>query len=120
MQQYNPVTPEILTELKAIVGEKYAFSDPDKLETYSRDETPDSKYAHLPEVVVLPGTTEEVAHVVKLANRERISIVPRGAGTGLACGAVPVTGTTANLTRTYALTADPGSVAVTGSAATSA
>ena len=92
MQQYNPVTLEILTELKAIVGEKYAFSDPDKLETYSRDETPDSKYARLPEVVVLPGTTEEVAHVVKLANRERISIVPRGAGTGLACGAVPVTG----------------------------
>ena len=92
MQQYNPVTPEIFTELKAIVGEKYAFSDPDKLETYSRDETPDSKYARLPEVVVLPGTTEEVAHVVKLANRERISIVPRGAGTGLACGAVPVTG----------------------------
>ena len=92
MQQYNPVTPEILTELKAIVGGKYAFSDPDKLETYSRDETPDSKYAHLPDVVVLPGTTEEVAHVVKLANRERISIVPRGAGTGLACGAVPVTG----------------------------
>ena len=31
MQQYNPVTPEILTELKAIVGEKFAFSDPDKL-----------------------------------------------------------------------------------------
>ena len=92
MQQYNPVTLEILTELKAIVGEKYAFSDPDKLETYSRDETPDNKYAHLPEVVVLPGTTEEVAHVVKLANREHISIVPRGAGTGLACGAVPVTG----------------------------
>lgn len=92
MQQYNPVTPKILTELKAIVGEKYAFDDPDKLETYSRDETPDSKYAHQPEVVVLPGTTEEVAHVVKLANRERISIVPRGAGTGLACGAVPVTG----------------------------
>ena len=92
MQQYNPVTPEILTELKAIVGEKYAFNDPDKLEAYSRDETPDSKYAHQPEVVVLPGTTEEVAHVVKLANREHISIVPRGAGTGLACGAVPVTG----------------------------
>ena len=92
MQQYNPVTPEILTELKAIVGEKFAFSDPEKLEAYSRDETPDSKYAHQPEVVVLPGTTEEVAFVVKLANRERISIVPRGAGTGLACGAVPVTG----------------------------
>ena len=92
MQKYNPVTTEILVELKNIVGSKYAFADPEKMEAYSRDETPDSKYACLPEVVVLPQTTEEVSRIVKLANREHISIVPRGAGTGLACGAVPVTG----------------------------
>lgn len=92
MKKYNPVTAEILAELKTIVGSKYAFVDPEKMETYSRDETPDSKYACLPEVVVLPQTTEEVSRIVKLANREQISIVPRGAGTGLACGAVPVTG----------------------------
>ena len=92
MQKYNPVTAEILTELKTIVGSKYAFADPEKMEAYSRDETPDSKYACLPEVVVLPQTTDEVSRIVKLANREHLSIVPRGAGTGLACGAVPVTG----------------------------
>jgi glycolate oxidase len=92
MQKYNPVTPEILAELQTIVGEKYAFTDPEKSEAYSHDETPDSKYAHLPEAVVLPKTTEEVACIVKLANREHIPVVPRGAGTGLACGAVPVTG----------------------------
>lgn len=92
MQKYNPVTPEILAELKSIVGDKFAFADPEKSEAYSRDETPDTKYSHLPEAVVLPKTTEEVARIVKLANRERISVIPRGAGTGLACGAVPVTG----------------------------
>jgi len=92
MQKYNPITAEILAELKNIVGSKYAFADPEKMEAYSRDETPDSKYACLPEVVVLPQTTAEVSRIVKLANREHVSIVPRGAGTGLACGAVPVTG----------------------------
>ena len=92
MQKYNPVTPEILAELKTIVGEKFAFADAEKGEAYSRDETPDTKYACLPEAVVLPNTKEEVSRIVKLANREQISLVPRGAGTGLACGAVPVTG----------------------------
>ena len=89
---YQKITPGILTELKAIVGEKFAFNDPDKLEAYAKDETPDARYAHLPEAVVLPATTEEAAQVVKLANREHIPVIPRGAGTGLACGATPVTG----------------------------
>lgn len=92
MQKHLPVTPEILDELKKVVGEKFAFADPEKSEAYSRDETPDSKYACLPDAVVLPKTTEEVAQIVKLANREHISIVPRGAGTGLACGAIPING----------------------------
>ena len=92
MKNYNPVTAEILNELKSIVGEKYAFVDEEKCEAYSRDETPDSKYACRPEVVVLPQKSVEVARIVKLANRAGISIAPRGAGTGLACGAIPITG----------------------------
>ena len=92
MKNYNPVTAEILNELKSIVGEKYAFVDAEKCEAYSRDETPDSKYACRPEVVVLPQKSVEVARIVKLANRAGISIAPRGAGTGLACGAIPITG----------------------------
>lgn len=92
MRKYQPVTPEILIQLKQIVGERFAFADPEKGEAYSRDETPDNKYACLPEAVVLPKTAEEVSQIIKLANRETIPVVPRGAGTGLACGAVPVSG----------------------------
>ena len=43
----------------------------------------------MPEVVAFPKNVTEVSQIVKLANRELIPVVPRGAGTGLACGAVP-------------------------------
>jgi glycolate oxidase len=46
----------------------------------------------LPEVVVKPGATEEIAQIMRLANRERIPVTPRGAGSGLSGGAVPVYG----------------------------
>ncbi len=92
MNNYNAVTPDILLEIKNIIGEKYAFIDTEKCAAYSHDETPDTKYACLPEVVVLPKTTDEISRIVKLANRENISVVPRGAGTGLACGAIPIPG----------------------------
>ena len=92
MKNYNPVTPDILTELKSIVGEKHCISDEERCVIYASDETPDSKYACLPEAVVLPATTEQVSRIIKLANQANISVVPRGAGTGLACGAVPVGG----------------------------
>jgi glycolate oxidase len=45
---------------------------------------------HLPDAVVLPGTTEEVAEIVRIANRHRIPVVPRSGGTGLTDGAVPL------------------------------
>jgi glycolate oxidase len=47
---------------------------------------------HLPDVVVLPRTTKHVSEIVKLANRERIPVVPRAGATGLADGAVPMRG----------------------------
>ncbi|MDU4959392.1 MAG: FAD-binding oxidoreductase [Sporomusaceae bacterium] len=89
MPVYNPVTAAVLEELKSLIGEKNVTVDPDKLYTYSHDEVTESRYHHLPEVVVFPETTEQVAAIVKLANRELIPVTPRGAGTGLACGAVP-------------------------------
>lgn len=88
--KYNPVTNEIVQELKQIVGEKYATTDQDKLEIYKTDEEGNSIYFHYPEVIVFPETTEEVAEVVKLANKYLIPITPRCAGTGLSCGAIPI------------------------------
>ena len=47
---------------------------------------------HMPAVVVLPRTAEQVSEIVKLANRARIPVVPRAGGTGLNDGAVPLRG----------------------------
>ena len=86
--KYNPVTKEIIDELVEIVGKNNVISNKEKMETYSHDETP-PQYAHMPEVVVTPKTTEEIVKIVKLANRELIPITPRGAGSGLSGGAIP-------------------------------
>jgi glycolate oxidase len=92
MLGYNKVTPEVIEKLAKIVGEKNVTTNPDRILPYSYDEVSDPRYHHMPEVVVFPETSEQVAAVVKLANREVIPVVPRGAGTGLACGAVPIFG----------------------------
>lgn len=92
MIKYHSVTMKVLNELKQIVGEKNLTVDKNKLENYSHDEVTDSHYYYMPEVVVFPETAKQVAEIVKLANRELIPIVPRGAGTGVACGATPVYG----------------------------
>ena len=92
-RKYHPVTPEIVAELRRIVGDKYViFEEEEKLEPFSHDETPDPRYRHMPEAVVRPVSAEEVAAVLKLANRERVPVTPRGAGSGLSGGAVPAHG----------------------------
>ncbi len=90
---YHKVTAKIADELRKIVGEKYVvFGDVERLEPYSHDEVAEAEYAHMPEALVRPGTAEEIAAIVKLANRERIPVTPRGAGSGLSGGAVPLYG----------------------------
>jgi glycolate oxidase len=92
MSQYNQVTPSVIEELKQLLGEKNVIADPEKMEPYSHDEVTDPNYIKVPEVVVRPANAEEISAIVKIANRELIPIVPRGAGTGLACAAVPFKG----------------------------
>ena len=89
---YCPATPEIVENLKEICGDAFVlFDDDKKLVKYSRDKVPEA-HGHMPEVVVLPKTTREIAEIVKLANREMIPITPRAAGSGLSGGAVPIYG----------------------------
>ena len=86
---YKSLTPLVINELKTIAGKGNVITDSEKLETYSHDETDAHEYGHCPEAVVLPASTEEIAEIVKLANRELIPITPRGAGSGLSGGAIP-------------------------------
>ncbi|MCD4699392.1 MAG: FAD-binding protein [Phycisphaerae bacterium] len=90
---YNPVTSQIVEELKKIVGDKYViFGDAEKLQAFSHDEVADEHYAHMPEVAVRPRTADEISAIMKLANRCMIPVTPRGAGSGLSGGAVPIAG----------------------------
>ncbi len=90
--KYNAVTPRIVEELVEILGAKNVTTDEEKMEAYSHDETSEEEYGHMPEAVVTPINAEQVAQVVKLANRERIPITPRGAGSGLSGGCIPTFG----------------------------
>jgi glycolate oxidase len=90
---YKKVTPAIADELASIVGEKYViYNDAESLEAFSHDEIPGTKYRHMPEAVVRPQTAQEISGIMKLANREKIPVTPRGAGSGLSGGAVPARG----------------------------
>ena len=93
MKQYHPVTAPVVAELREIVGKQYViYDDPEKLEPFSHDEIAGTQYRAMPEVVVRPDNARQVAAIVKLANREQIPITPRGAGSGLSGGAVPIHG----------------------------
>jgi glycolate oxidase len=86
--RYNIVNTAIIDQLKSIVGDTFVLYDAENLEIYSHDETEDLKF--FPEVVVKPRTPEEIAEVFKICNKENIPLTPRGAGTGLSGGALPV------------------------------
>ena len=92
MMNYKPVTEEVLEALRKAVGAEYVMTDPETLDKYKTDEETDPHYHHLPEVVVMPANTEEVAAVMKIANELDVPVTPRSAGTSVSCGAVPVCG----------------------------
>lgn len=87
---YNKITKKILAEIKLIVGDDAVLSLHASMEKYSHDETEDLHY--YPEVVVKPQTPQEVAALLKLCNEYMVPVTPRGAGTGLSGGALPVKG----------------------------
>lgn len=90
--KYNPVTGDVIQALQQITGEKYVKTNPDVLAVYQSDESLAPDMWHLPEVVVAPGSTEEVARIMEVANQYKIPVTPRSAGTSVSCGAVPVCG----------------------------
>lgn len=68
-------------------GYKNFFDSKEDKLVYSYDGTP--VYKQLPEAIVFPQDDEQISKIIKLANQEKFSIVPRGAGTGLSGGAIP-------------------------------
>jgi len=87
---FGSVGPEDLEALRKIVGSANVLTDEETRALYAHDETEDLSFP--PEVVVRPGTTEEVSRTLALADSRRIPVTPRGGGTGLSGGALAVFG----------------------------
>ncbi|TMF56218.1 MAG: FAD-binding protein, partial [Chloroflexi bacterium] len=75
--------------LKAVVGERYAFTDPYEVRLYQYDASPETA---LPDAVVIPGSAEEVAQVARICAEEGVPIVARSGASSLCGGTVPVEG----------------------------
>jgi glycolate oxidase len=90
MMAYKKITAQDLQFFNSVSGVKAVHTDKDNLDRCSGDETEDLCY--LPEVVLEPETVDAVSAIMKYCNEQLIPVTPRGAGTGLSGGALPVLG----------------------------
>lgn len=84
------ITPAFMAGIRRIFGDLATITDPSSLLVYDCDGYTVEK--NRPDVVVFPTSAEQVVEVVKLCNRHQVPFVPRGAGTSLAGGCLPVGG----------------------------
>ncbi len=80
----------IRTKLSEIVGSNNVYTDSDSKFVYSKDYTENLSFE--PDIIVKPSTSKEISEIVRLANEHLIPVIPRGGGTGLSGGALPIYG----------------------------
>ena len=88
--RYGRVTADVLDSLIALVGSENVLVG-DNRKNYAKDEAPNTA-SFMPDVVVRPSSAASVSGVLRLASDRKIPVTPRGAGTGLSGGAVPIHG----------------------------
>jgi glycolate oxidase len=84
------IETRIISQLQKIAGKEAVLTAKEDLNAYSYDGT--TTWAHLPDVVVLPTNAEQVSQILKLANENKIPVTPRGAGTNVSGGSIPIKG----------------------------
>jgi glycolate oxidase len=82
------MTSTTIRMLEKIVGKDKILTGQEDRISYSYDGT--QLLSYTPEAIIMPGNTEEISKILKLANQEKFQIVPRGSGTGLSGGSIPV------------------------------
>ncbi len=86
---YDKVDRAVTEKLVAIAGRENVIADPDRMLDYGHDEFSLRDISRVPDLVVKPRATGEVAAILRLANEHRIPVTPRGGATGLCGGCVP-------------------------------
>jgi glycolate oxidase len=81
---------KIVKDLIKIVGKADVLTEKEDLVAYSYDGT--TSWVSEPDVVVFPTSAQEISKILKLANKERIAVTPRGAGTNVSGGSIPIQG----------------------------
>lgn len=89
---YNRATPGLARAFRRLLGPENVIDEPGAMAGFAHDEFALPSMRHAPEMVVRPRKTEDVAAVIRLAARENVPVTPRGGGTGLCGGCVPVLG----------------------------
>ena len=84
------ISKDIIAKLQKIVGKEAVLTTKEDLHAYSYDAT--ATWSHMPDVVVLPDTVEQISSIMKLANEHMIPVTPRGAGTNVSGGSIPIKG----------------------------
>lgn len=83
------ISGKIIAALESIVGKDHCTCKKEDLACYAYDAT---ARMHLPDAVIFPENTRQISSILKLANHEKFFVIPRGAGSGMTGGAVPVRG----------------------------
>jgi FAD/FMN-containing dehydrogenase len=89
-QNERVTDPRLLATLRDAIGPSHVITDPDRTAAAARDWT--GRFVGHTDAVVRPGTTEEVAAVVRACGESGVAIVPQGGNTGLVGGGVPLAG----------------------------
>ncbi len=87
-EMINPLSTSFISQCKTLIGADNVIVDPERLRVYECDAL--AALRALPLMVVLPETVEQVQSLLRLCHQHNVPIVARGAGTGLAGGALPV------------------------------
>lgn len=87
---YSQPSESTINKFRELLGEEAVISDQDLLANYAHDETEDLEF--FPAVVLIPENEKQISEILKICNTGKIPVTPRGAGTGLSGGALPIHG----------------------------
>jgi glycolate oxidase len=88
--KFQKISTDIISAIRELLGDDAVLNSEVDLHAYSHDETEDLTY--YPEIVVRPENARQISELLRFCNTHAIPVTPRGGGTGLSGGALPVYG----------------------------